>query len=70
MTFKHRKDDVAFGVRFRKDVWNFIDAKMHNRKYNPNKRYNWSVAGSHLPSKSIHTIIDELLRKLMEAETE
>ena len=72
--FEHKKDDVAFGVRFRADVWNYIDAKMHNRKYNPNKRHNlgkryyWGVASSHFPSKSVHTVVDELLRKLMETE--
>jgi len=66
--FEHRKDDVAVGVRFRKATWQFIEAKMHNRKYNPSKRHSWGVAGSHLPSKSVHTVLDELLRKLMEAK--
>jgi len=62
--FKHEKDDVAITVRFRADVWEYLDARMHNRKYNPNKK-KFAGAVSHLPVKSVHTVLDSELRKLM-----
>ena len=62
-TFVHQKDDVVITVRFRADVWNHIDAMMHNRKYNPNKKM-FGVP-SHVPTKSVHTVLDQELRKLM-----
>jgi len=39
MSFEHQKDDVVVTVRFRRDVWDFVDAKMHNQKFNPFKKY-------------------------------
>jgi len=63
--FKHEKDDVVITVRFRADVWKYLDALMHNRKYNP-KSINTHLWKSHLPTKSVHTVLDELLYKLME----
>jgi len=62
--FKHRKDDVAITVRFRADVWDYIEAMIHNRKYNP-KSTNTHLWKSHLPTKSVHTVLDSELRKLM-----
>ena len=62
--FKHEKGDVVITVRFRADVWDYLDAIMHNRKYNPNKKM-FVGAPSHLPTRSIHTVLDKELRKLM-----
>lgn len=62
--FEHEKDDVVIAVRFRADVWDYIDSRMHNRKYNPNKKM-FAGAPSHVPIRSIHTVLDMELRKLM-----
>jgi len=61
--FKHRKDDVAITVRFRHDVWDYLESKMHNRRYIPDKKM--FGAANHLPTKSIHKVLDWELRKLM-----
>jgi hypothetical protein len=68
MTFRHQSDDVAVTVRFREDVWSFIEAKMHNKKYNHNKKRQYGRMSTHLPVKSIHTVLDEQLRRLMALE--
>lgn len=64
--FEHHKDDVVFTVRFRSDTAQFLHDKMCRQKWYRRKTRHGTAMG--MIKQSIHTTLDELLRKLMEAE--
>lgn len=43
---------------------------MHNKNYNPNRKRQYGRSTTHLPLKSVHTVLDEQLRRLMKLETD
>jgi hypothetical protein len=66
LVFEHREDDVVFACRFRIDVWHYLEDMMHGHKYNSSKsRFRYGMAGTGTAKKSVHTVLDEQLRKLM-----
>jgi hypothetical protein len=66
LVFEHREDDVVFACRFRADVWHYLEDMARERNYNPTKkRFRFGTASSDAIKKSIHTVLDEQLRRLM-----
>lgn len=65
--FEHRKDDIVYTVRFRADTAQFLRDKMCRQKWYKRKITKPGTA-SGIIKQSIHTVLDELLRKLMETE--
>lgn len=65
--FEHRKDDKIYTVRFRADVAQYLHDKMCRQKWFVRKFARAGTA-SGMIKQSIHTTLDQLLRKLMEAE--
>jgi len=61
--FEHRRDDVVYTVRFRRDVASYLDSKMRKTRWHPNKRQVGTAEG--MIKKSIHSVLDEEIRKLM-----
>ena len=64
--FEHKKDDIVMTVRFRADVWRFLECRMHNLDDTAKKRVGRQFM--HLPTKGIHEVLDQELRRLIQHE--
>jgi len=63
--FEHRKTDVVITIRFRNDVWRFLEDLMREKKHQERKHFLAGTSKGYTIKKSVHTVLDEELRKNM-----
>lgn len=68
--FEHQETDVTMTIRFRKDIYEILEANMKNRKPNTSnkKTKRTPTWNENMPTKSIHTTLDTILRTALKNE--